>query len=357
MEAMELLGVGNFFPRVPITIYMCADALLQLAAQARRDPNSVIRDLEAMPSPDRGSVLANILTHYTAQSFRPYTPNVDQAIRQLVANEFVATPQERNWGKFYKSTDSNGCNFLRRYQKIWAESDFSEPEMLTYVLQTVVRSKAEAAPLQGAALLMLPHQPEGPRKATPLTVGAKSVDVYICGDYEPTAAGRNVLIEGLKWVLDAGYQLPAAVEVRDTPGGYHYYNDKMCKKFPVEGSAIKVGLIPQRAPCTARHELSHVIYAQQSSAVRQKVKSVFAQAMRADYGLIFNDEYYMVDYKFLHAGHPMENDSEFFAGALHAYSQHRDKLMVNINAATTPTAVKAYALGTIQLLDQVLHTK
>lgn len=336
---------------------MCADVIIQLAAQARRDPNSVIRDLTAMTAPDRASVLANIQTHYTTQSFRPYTPNVEQAIQQLVANEFVATPQERNWGRFYKSTDPNGCDFLRRYQKIWKEANFSQPEMLTYVLQTVVRSKADAAPMAGAALLMFPHQPEGARKSISLTVGSKSVDMYICGDYEPTESGRTLLVAALQWVLDSGYQLPAAVEVRDTPGGYHYYNDKMCKKFPVEGSAIKVGLVPQRAHCTARHELSHVIYAQQSNAMREKVKALYAQAMRADYGLIFNDEYYMIDQKFLHAGHPMQNDSEFFAGALHAYSQHRDELMTNINAPTTPKAVKAYALGTIRVLDQVLAHK
>lgn len=336
---------------------MCADPLLKLAAQARRDPKSVIRDLEAMSVPDRESLLANVLTHYTTQSFRPYSPDVNQAIRQLVANEFVATPKERKWEKFYRSTTDDGCNFLRRYQKIWKETDFSQPEMLTYVLQTVVRSKAEAAPMLGAALLRLPHQPEGARKSTPLTVGDKSVDVYICGDYEPTDAGRQLLVAGLKWVQDVGYQLPVAVEVRDTPGGYHYYNDKLCKQFPVEGSAVKVGLIPQRAHCTARHELSHVIYAQQSNVVRQKVKALYEQAMRADYGLIFNDEHYMVDYKFLHAGHPMQNDSEFFAGALHAYSQHQDELMKNINAPTTPKAVKAYAMDTLKVLDQVLRPK
>lgn len=336
---------------------MGTDPILNWAARARKQPEAVIRDLAAMMAPDRASVLANIQTHYTTQHFRPYTPNSEQAIRQLVANEFVATPREQNWVKFYKSTDPNGSSFLRRYQKIWAESDFSEPEMLTYVLQTVVRSKAEKAPLQGAALLALPHQPEGARKSHALSVSGKAVDMYICGDYEPTDAGRTLLVAALQWVLDSGYQLPEAVEVRDTPGGYHYYNDKLCKQFPVEGSAIKVGLVPQRAQCTARHELSHVIYAQQSRAVRDKVKALFAQAMRADYGLIFNDEYYMVDRKFLHAGHPMENDSEFFAGAMHAYSQHRDELMSNITASTTPKAVKAYALGTIKVLDQILRAK
>lgn len=341
---------------------MCADVIVQLAARARQDPQALMRELGALAPGDREGLLYVVQTQYATQSFRPYTPHVTQAILQLVANEFVATPEERNWQPFYKSRDKAGNGFLQRYQQIWKAAAevgedryFAQPDMLTYVLQTVTRPKTEIPPVRGAALLALPPtQTMMERRSVPIVVGGQSVAVYICGNCEPTDAGRTMLTEGLKWVQDVGYQLPAAVEVRDAPGGYHYFNGKMCEKFPVVGSAVKVGLVPERAACTARHELSHVIYAQQGPAMRQDVKALYERAMRADYGLIFNDEHYMVDRRFLHAGHPMQNASEFFAGALHAYSQHPDELMENINAPTTPQAVKDYARATLKLLDLIL---
>jgi hypothetical protein len=143
------------------------------------------------------------------------------------------------------------------------------------------------------------------------------------------------------------------VAITDTPGGYHYYNEKLCGRYKVKGHSVRIGLISERAPCTARHELSHVVFADLPKPVRRKITQLYKQAMASDdKGLIFNDEYYM--FKFLHAGHPMQNESEFFAGAMHAYTQHRDELMKNINAQTTPKTVKDYALATIEVLGNII---
>ncbi len=339
---------------------MGTDPILDLAKRARTQPNAVIHDLAVMTAPDRETLLANVQTHYATEIFLHYFPDIDHAVRQLMANEFVSGKSFES--EFYQHK-RHPNDFGEKYESLWLRatyhraSFFSQPEMLAYVLQTVVRSNAEAAPIEKVSELFH-HDATFPSRISRWgNIGKLDIWLYTCNYFEVLPAGMDVLQEGLEWLIQLGYQPPVAVEAEEYPGGYHYYDHNMCgdSQFPMKGHSVRIGMIPNRAPCTMRHELSHVILAQLDKPMRHQVETLYQHAMKADFGLIFDDEFYM--HKYLHAGHPMLNDSEFFAGAMHAYTHHREELMANINAPTTPKAVKAYALATIKVLEKILKSK
>jgi hypothetical protein len=346
--------------------------ILDLAAVARESPQTAIFELSQLRPAQRQAVFCDIRDHYVTQSYRPYTPNVDQAIHQLVANEFMASPAEqKKWTNFYAGASLRKRfpdryhpavtveqTFAERYQEVWrwAQTEgttrfFSQPDMLTYVAQTVRYAKTDPVPIQGSLMLVTPASTTAFPRGGTLKLGAESVAFYSCGNFVANLEGNQILTDELGWVSRQSYKLPAAVALTDTPGGYHYYNGMLCDTVKVLGHSIRAGLIYERFPCTLRHELSHVIYAQLDPAARQKIEELYLLAMTADFGLLFNDEYYMKDRKFLHAGHPMKNPSEFFAGALHAVSQHRSEVMQNMNRPDTPEAVRAYAYPMMDLIS------
>lgn len=332
---------------------MGADFLLQLAAGARRAPQTTIKGLGALSGAERLALLHEALGRGITQTYRTYSPDTEAAIYQLVANEFIATPQERCWEKFFTSTHPQASRFNTMYQEVWKRvahygeaTSFSSPTMLTYVLQTIVARRGDPIAVPTPILRPL-AQCRTPQFEILHVVQHGSMPLFICGGFELLPEARKIIADELSQMTAWGYRWPGAISLRESPGGVRRTNKAPCKtmsRWP--GSHLQIGVVPTRMPCTLRHELMHEVRAQLSKETLDRVEKLYDQAMRADFGLIFNDEYYM--HRYLHAGHPMQDSNEFFASAAHAYSHHPVALLETIHGAPPP--VQAYAQAMVQLL-------
>lgn len=329
-----------------------------LAIEARRHPDHVTTNLAVLGAGDRDAILAQAKRAPRHEFFRRYTPDLETAARQLVANEYVASPADQRWKSFFVSQNNNANRFNRYYQAIWASVDaagetaiFSEPRMLTYVLQTVSQSEGPASLLRPTAM------DPTPRREDLRVPGIGKIPIFVCGVLAMLPGASSAIIDELRWMHTQAYRWPGAIVVKREPGGSRQTDREPCPGLPKwTGSHLRIGAVAERMPCTLRHEDMHEVRAQLSAKVLKKVEGIYDQAMAADAGLIFNDEFYMK--KFLHAGHPMHNSNEFFASAAHAFTHHADDVVALIRDPSTPQPVRAYATAMWRLLrDAVFHGK
>jgi hypothetical protein len=305
---------------------------------------------------------------YTPMPYRPYAPDPQVAARQLVVAELIASIKFKPFKDFYKGPTREANRFYQFYQREWkdlrrlgAERYLSTPERLADYVQGIGHGGEFPNTFQ-MSQWMSPRSDRRPHRESLQISSEKSIQLFICGAFDPTAMAREVVAEELRWVMAQGYQI-TDVALRTTPGGAHRDGTKRppCdeKAFMLSGMYIFIGLFPKRTPCTIRHEVLHSVYHQlleKRPEVITRLRQIYADAMKADMGLIFNDEYFMD--VFLHAGHPMHNDNEFFASAAHAYSHHADRLVQYIQDPQTTPATRAYAITMwCYLRDDVFHGK
>jgi len=321
-----------------------------------------------------------LLSQCPKMGARPYAADLPTAVRQLVVAEIVdayrvhcgqaapkvGSPALHAFKNFYEGPRKvAGANrFYERYTQEWAhlyklgiEAYLAVPERLADLEATLQNA---TAPASEAVLSGMMKRVVKLSTSEPVILSQEQRSrLYACG-VVPTESTKQQIILGMKWLVEQGYS-PVPVALRETPGGAHRYAQKQppCddRNNRFRGAYILTGIYPGRTDCTTRHEASHSIYHQienTSPATMKEIKNLYARAMLADAGLIFNDEYYMGH--FIHAGHPMHNDNEFFAGAAHAYSHHADRLVSYIRDPRTSGATKSYAISTWQLLrDQVFN--
>lgn len=334
------------------------DSILALAREARLNPDGVTANLGGLAPEERVSLLNQAVHGHRHEPYRRYTPNLEDAVLQLVANEYVAPPADRRWEKFFISQNRNANLFHRQYMDVWTQvavagevNFFSKPRLLTYVLQTVSTAGKPALLLKNAPIGTAPRQEDLP------IPGLGKIPIYMCGAMEMLPGATAAIRDELRWMHTQGYRWPGAIMVRAEPGGSRQTNLEPCEGLPkFQGSHLRIGAVAERMPCTLRHEDMHEIRSQLPAHVLNRVEVLYDQAMAEDFGLFFNDEYYMI--KFLHAGHPMKNSNEFFGSAAHAFTHHADDLVALVQDPSTPQPVRAYATAMWRLLrDEVFHGK
>lgn len=309
--------------------------------------------------------------------FRPRAFDIPTAARQLVVAELVDAYRNQceldlkgdlkldPFKDFYESDlkPRNISNrFYHHYLMEWRDLKRLGPleykgtgERIADFAQAVALGRKSAS-AQEMVKVLTPRKSAVPYEKMVTLRANPGVKLYVCGAFDPTPATVALVTEGVQWMVDQGYT-PTPIALRQQPGGAHRdaHARPPCgvQKWRFSGMYALVGIYPERTPCTIRHEVSHSIYHQLEKSdpdVIKKVKEIYKQAMAADVGLIFNDEYYMD--VFPHAGHPMHNDGEFFAGAAHAYTHHAKRLDDHIKDDRTPEAVRKYALAMVQLLRE-----
>lgn len=339
-------------------------------------PDAVIRDIPAMTPKGRQALVRQLRTECTPMPYRPYAPDPHVAARQLVVAELIdgqrcsyqTVAKVKPLTDFYEGPTPKANRFYQLYQGEWkklrsqgAERYLASPDRLADYILGIGRG-GDSPTFDQMAQWMTPKLYWGPHKETLQVSSDRSIRLFICEAFDPTAMVRELIAEELQWVLAQGYQI-TDVALRSAPGGAHRDGTQRppCneKAFALSGTYVFIGLFPKRTPCTIRHEILHSVYHQlleKKPAVIEKLRKIYADAMKADTGLIFNDEFYMD--VFLHAGHPMHNDSEFFAGAAHAFSHHGDRLVQHIRDPLTAPETRAYATAMWRLLrGDVFHGK
>lgn len=334
------------------------DPIIALAREARLSPEHTIANLAALAPSERVGILARAVSDYGHEPYRRYTADMGEAVRQLVANEYVAPKAEQRWQTFFMSQKASANFFHHHYLDMWKQVDavgemsfFSDPRMLTYVLQTVSTAKNPASLLRSTSDKAISRQEDLP------IPGLGKIPIYICGAMEMLPGAAATIVDELRWMHIQGYRWPGAIMVKADPGGSRQTDREPCVGLPkIKGSHLRIGAVAERMPCTLRHEDMHEVRAQLPAHVLKRVDKIYDRAMVVDAGLIFNDEYYMK--KFLHAGHPMQNANEFFAGAAHAFTHHADEMVALIQSPDTPKSVRTYAIAMWRLLrDDVFHNK
>lgn len=336
---------------------MGKDLIMALAREARLNPGHAIANLSVLPPSERAQILKQALAA-PHTPYRRYSPNPDEVVLQLIANEYVAPSDERRLKTFYSSQSAAGNLFHLQYLDVWQHADavgaqafFSEPRLLTYVLQTVTPPNKITSLLKAVSAL------GGARQEKLVIPGVGKIPVFVCGAMAMLPSSTSVIVDEMRWMSAQNYALPGAIMVKPEAGGSRQTNREPCAGLPVfKGSHLRVGAVGDRMACTLRHEDMHEVRARLPDHVLQRVEGIYGEAMLADFGLIFNDEFYMK--KFLHAGHPMQNSNEFFASAAHAFTHHADALVILIQSPDTPKAVRSYASAMWHLLrDDVFHGK
>lgn len=331
---------------------------MDLAREARLSPDHVIANLSVLTPTERVRLLAHAVRDFGHEPYRRYSPDMGDAVRQLVANEYVSPPNEQQWETFFVSQNAKANLFNQYYQDVWnqafaigPEQFFSDPRMLAYVLQTLSTAEKPASLLKPTADKSILRQEDLP------IPGLGEIPIYICSAMELLPGARSAIVAELSWMRAQGYRWPGAIMVKSDPGGSRQTDREPCAGLPkLKGSHLRIGAVAERMPCTLRHEDMHEVRAQLPAQVLLNVNKIYDQAMAADAGLIFNDEFYMK--KFLHAGHPMQNSNEFFASAAHAFTHHADEMAALIQSPDTPQAVRTYATAMWHLLrDEVFHNK
>lgn len=336
---------------------MANDRIMALAREARLNPGHTQANLSVLGLKERVLILQQALGE-PHTPYRRYTPNLDAAVLQLVANEYVAPPGERRWQTFYSSPHAAGNLFHLQYMDVWqhvdavgAQTFFAEPRMLTYVLQTV------SPPNKIVSLLKAVSSIAAVRHEKLVIPGVGKISVFVCGAMAMLPGSTSVIVDEMRWMSAQHYALPGAIMVKPEPGGSRQTNREPCADLPIfKGSHLRVGAVGDRMSCTLRHENMHEVRARLPEHVLHRVEEIYGEAMVADFGLIFNDEYYMK--KFLHAGHPMQNSNEFFASAAHAFTHHADAVAMLTQDPATPENVRAYAIPMWRFLrDDIFHGK
>lgn len=335
-----------------------------------------MREIEAMGPKERLALVRRLQKECTPRPYRPYAPDPLVAARQLVVSEVIdgqrcayqTSVKVKPFTDFYEGPTPEANRFFKLYRQEWramrrlgVSKYLATPERLSDYVQGIAHggegpASSEMAQWMTARFYSGPH-----RELLPIT-SEKKIPLFICEAFDPTPHARDQIAGELRWLLEQGYEVPPVV-LRTLPGGAHRDGSRRppCdhQAFAFFGMYVFIGLFPKRTPCTIRHEVMHSVYRQlekKHPEIIAKLRAIYAEAMRADMGLIFNDEYFMD--VFLHAGHPMHNDNEFFASAAHAYTHHADRLVQYINDPRTTTATRAYATAMWRLLrDDVFHGK
>lgn len=366
----------QLFPKSADNLYMGKDAIAQLAKRVRTAPDAVIRDIPAMTPKDRLGLVRHLRKECTPLPYRPYAPDPRVAARQLVVAELIdgqrceyqTIVKVKPLTDFYEGPTREANRFYQLYRSEWrklrhagAEKYLASPDRLADYVLGIGRG-GDAPTFDQMAQWMTPKLYRGPHRETLQVAPDRSIRLFICEAFDLTAMVRELIAEELRWVLTQGYQI-TDVALRSAPGGAHRDGAKRppCdeKSFALSGMYVFIGVFPGRTPCTIRHEILHSVYHQlqeKKPASIERLRNIYADAMKADTGLIFNDEFYMD--VFLHAGHPMHNDNEFFAGAAHAFSHHGDRLAQHIQDPRTTPETRAYATAMWRFLrDDVFHGK